>query len=114
MRRYLVAIGLMIAVLSVFVWRVQAQSQTRPSVGIGTSQMNGRFQLFSYEGAGTFMIDSQTGRVWRYIVKPETETNTPSDGSITPDCFTRGCLAEIDRMKLTTNRNTGWVSEIMK
>jgi hypothetical protein len=65
----------------------------------------GRFQLVSAHQTTMFLIDTASGRTWRYSHR--TEAQSSSAGS--PCQGLKDCFMEVDRLSVSP---TGWVSEI--
>ena len=65
----------------------------------------GRFQLVSAHQTTMFLIDTTSGRTWRYSHR--TEAQSSSSGS--PCEGLKDCFMEVDRLSVSP---TGWVSEI--
>jgi len=63
----------------------------------------GRFQLVPQSQGTMFLVDTTTGRVWRYSHLTSEKTENPSYCT-----GLESCLYEVDRLKLT---QAGWVSE---
>jgi len=101
--RYILIATLTLLLVSVSISSVWGQS----------SQQIGRYQLVSDHTTTMFMVDTVTGRAWRYseLIKPGGEkADSPCQG------LTR-CFIEVDRLRLTdsgrTGEGAGWASEIL-
>jgi hypothetical protein len=70
-----------------------------------TREEVGRFQLVSAHQTTTFLIDTSTGRTWRYSHR----TDAQSSASGSPCEGLKDCFMEVDRLSVTRE---GWVSEI--
>ena len=70
-----------------------------------TREEVGRFQLVSAHQTTMFLIDTKSGRTWRYSHR--TEAQSSSSGS--PCEGLKDCFMEVDRLSVSP---TGWISEI--
>lgn len=76
-------------------------------VPAGTPAQIGRYQLLLHSPGTVYLVDTATGRIWRYTKLTRAEQapeNNPCFGLDT-------CFMEVDRLRLT---DSGSVSEIVK
>ena len=67
----------------------------------------GRYQLLLHSPGTVYLVDTATGRIWRYTKLTRAEQAPESNPCFGLDT----CFLEVDRLRLT---DSGWVSEILK
>ena len=102
--------------LGSFTFGIATSAQGRQSAGpaVASTMQPGRYQtVWNHDaptgltGLGFFMIDTSTGRVWRYEVANPAVAAQDTLKSMAA-CKTSSCFVELDRVSLTS---VGWVSE---
>jgi hypothetical protein len=68
----------------------------------------GRYQLLLNSPGTVYLVDTATGRIWRYTKLTRAEGSSDQSN---PCTGLDTCFLEVDRLRLT---DSGWVSEIVK
>jgi hypothetical protein len=94
--------AVMLASIAIWAQGPKPASTTAPSAG--------HYQIIQTDGTGVFMLDTNSGRVWRYTRLTDSDgkiregTENPCNGLVM-------CFLEVDRQSLTP---LGWKSDVVR
>ena len=98
--------GVTLSIVSLALWLVAAKShaQTAPAPARPSNQPPGRFQLVPEPGGTVFLLDTATGRVWRYsyLTPADSDVKAAVDKAITAQEISNGrVFSEAERKELS-------------